>query len=151
MGLVGNLLTMVGPWGWWIAGLVFAAIEVFAPGTYFLWLGIAALIVGTIALVQDIGWQVQCLLFVILSVASALVGRRFYGQQAPAEGDDQFLNDRSGRQVGRQAVVERSIVNGVGEIRLDDTVWRVEGPDMPVGTRVKVASARDGRLRVEPL
>jgi membrane protein implicated in regulation of membrane protease activity len=38
----------------------------------------------------------------------------------------------------------------VGQIRVDDTVWRVTGPDCPAGTRVVVAGAEGATLRVMP-
>lgn len=151
MGFLSQLVTILGPWTWWVVGLLLAGIEVLLPSTYFLWLAIAALLVGTIALLQDIGWQVQLLLFVVFSVASVLIGRRVYGMADDDRSPDPLLNDRSARQVGRTAIIATPIVNGIGEIRLDDGMWRVEGVDMPAGTRVRVASARDGRLRVEPL
>ena len=36
-----------------------------------------------------------------------------------------------------------------GTMRIDDTVWRVTGPDCPAGSRVKVARADGARLVVE--
>ena len=36
-----------------------------------------------------------------------------------------------------------------GRIRIDDTVWKVTGPDAAPGTRVRVVSAGGGELRVE--
>jgi len=45
--------------------------------------------------------------------------------------------------------IDEPIVNGVGTVRIDDTVWRVSGPDCPAGSRVKVASADGANLMVE--
>jgi membrane protein implicated in regulation of membrane protease activity len=33
-------------------------------------------------------------------------------------------------------------------VRIDDTVWRVTGPDAPAGSRVKVVKADGARLTV---
>ena len=61
----------------------------------------------------------------------------------------QHLNDRSGRLVGRIAIVEQAIVGGRGRLTLDGTTWSVQGPDMPVGTRVKITQAQGTILIVD--
>lgn len=149
MGLIEGLIASLGPWSWLVLALVLAGIEVVAPGTFFIWFGAAALVVGVLALAVAMSWQVELVLFVVLSAVAVLVGRRFYGR-ASKEGDG-FANDRLGRQVGRFAVVDRAIEGGSGHIRLDDTVWRADGPDLPAGARVRITGHRDGRFLVEPV
>jgi len=149
MGLIEGLIASLGPWSWLVLALVLAGIEVVAPGTFFIWFGAAALVVGLLALAVVMSWQVELVLFVVLSAVAVLIGRRFYGR-ASKEGDG-FANDRLGRQVGRFAVVDRAIEGGSGHIRLDDTVWRADGPDLPVGARVRITGHRDGRFLVEPV
>lgn len=147
MGMIAGLVEYLGSWSWLLLALLLAGIEVVVPGTFFIWFGVAALIVGLIAFAVSLSWQVELVLFVLLSAASVLIGRRFYGR-ATKEGDG-FANDRLGRQIGRLAVVDRAIEGGSGHIRLDDTVWRADGPDLPVGTRVRITGHRDGRFLVE--
>jgi hypothetical protein len=54
--------------------------------------------------------------------------------------------------VGRDFLLERAIVNGAGAIRVHDSVWRVTGPDLPAGARVRVTAVEEGvLLRVEPI
>ncbi|MBS1168267.1 MAG: ybbJ [Proteobacteria bacterium] len=148
MGLLEGLIVYLGPWSWLLLALLLAGIEVVVPGTFFIWFGAAALVVGLMALTIAMSWQVESVLFVLLSAAAVLVGRRFYGR-ASKEGDG-FANDRLGRQVGRLAVVDRAIEGGSGHIRLDDTIWRADGPDLPTGARVRIVGHRDGRFLVEP-
>ena len=50
--------------------------------------------------------------------------------------------------VGRVFTLEKPIVDGVGTVRIDDTVWRVAGPDTPAGTRVRVVEAKGANLTV---
>ncbi|HCK80815.1 MAG TPA: hypothetical protein DIC59_05045 [Candidatus Competibacteraceae bacterium] len=33
-------------WNWWLLGVVLMAVESIAPGFFFLWMGVAALLVG---------------------------------------------------------------------------------------------------------
>ncbi|HSR80429.1 MAG TPA: NfeD family protein, partial [Hyphomicrobiaceae bacterium] len=52
------------------------------------------------------------------------------------------LNERALQYVGRSLVVEEAIENGRGKVRVGDSVWQAEGPDVPAGSRVKVTGAR---------
>jgi inner membrane protein len=63
--------------------------------------------------------------------------------------DSPFLNRRAEAYVGRVFTLERPIVDGVGAVRIDDTVWRVRGPDCPAGSRVRIARADGPNLLVE--
>ena len=45
--------------------------------------------------------------------------------------------------------LEGAIVDGRGRLRVDDSVWLVEGPDLPAGTRVRITGADNTLLRVE--
>lgn len=148
MGYLEKVVVTLGPWGWWVLGLVLAGVEVLAPGSFFIFFAVAAILVGTAALFLDLSWQVETVAFVALAVVAVLLGRRVYGRQGPETGDP-LLNDRLARQVGRSAVLATAIVHGTGEIRLDDTLWRVEGPDLPAGLSVRITGHRNGRLVVE--
>jgi membrane protein implicated in regulation of membrane protease activity len=61
-----------------------------------------------------------------------------------------LLNRRTEALVGRVFTLERPIVDGVGTVRIDDTIWRVRGPDGPAGSRVRVVHADGANLAVEP-
>jgi len=61
------------------------------------------------------------------------------------------LNRRAEAYIGRTFTLERPIVDGRGRLRVDDTMWLVEGPDLPAGTRVQVTSVNNTLLRVTQL
>ncbi len=63
--------------------------------------------------------------------------------------DRPFLNRRAEGYVGRIFTLDKPIVDGIGTVRIDDTVWRVSGPDCPAGSRVKIARAEGAELSVE--
>ena len=63
------------------------------------------------------------------------VWRRLARAGRGGERDQPFLNRRAEALVGRVFTLEKPIVDGVGTVRIDDTVWRVTGPDSPAGTR----------------
>jgi len=139
----------LGVWAWFIAGGILLGIEIIAPGTFMLWLGISALLVGMISLLVDWAWQAQFVAFAIFAIASIPVWHRV-GHKAGEPADQPFLNRRSAALVGQIFTLDKPIVSGCGTVRVGDTVWRVTGPDVPAGTRVKVTRADGASLFVEP-
>ena len=148
-----EVIYQLGPWTWWVLGLALLAAELIMPGVFLVWIGLAALIVGALSLVfwADAfwAWQLQMLLFAVLSLVAALLGRKYVYHNRHAS-DEPFLNQRSAGLVGRTAVLGEPIVEGRGRIRLDDTYWPVKGPDLPAGARVKVIASDGQQLTVEP-
>jgi len=145
-----ELIASLGGWSWFILGVVLLAVEVMAPGTFILWLGLSAILVGLISLVVDWSWQAQLATFAVLAVASVIVWSRF--GRSPAEEDAKaqpFLNRRVQGFVGRTFTLDKPIVDGGGTVKIGDTVWRITGPESPAGSRVKVIRADGPMLIVE--
>ncbi len=154
--MIGSLFYELGPWNWMVLGLILLVLEIIVPGVFMLWIGIAALLIGTLSL-QLWGsgfwtWQVQVVAFLALSLASAYVGTRIV-RSRNGETDQPLLNRRGEQMIGRTATLSEPIREGRGRIQLGDTLWRVSGPDLPVGARVRVtgASETDLELTVEPV
>lgn len=143
-----DLIVSLGVWNWLILGAVLLALELMAPGIFMMWLGLAALLVGIISFFVDWSWQVQLVAFAVFSLASIPLWRHF-ARSVEAQDEAPFLNRRSAGFVGRVFTLEKPIVNGTGTVRVDDTWWRVSGPDCPAGTRVRVARADGASLYVE--
>jgi membrane protein implicated in regulation of membrane protease activity len=145
-----STLYSFGVWNWFIAGGILLAIEVIAPGTFMLWLGLSAIAVGAISLVIDWSWQAQFVCFAVFALASIPIWLRV-GRAVESPTDQLFLNRRTHGYVGQVFTLEKPIVNGSGTVRIGDTLWRVSGPDAPAGGRVKVMRADGPTLVVEPL
>jgi len=145
-----DVLAALGSWSWLIAAAILLVIEVMAPGIFMLWLGFAALLVGLISLavVMPAAWQGA--LFVLFAAAAFPFWWRYRGINVKPT-DQPHLNRRADALVGRQFVLETAIGNGAGTIRVDDTVWRVFGPDLPAGSRVIVQRADGATLHVGPV
>ena len=142
--MVMEFIEGLGAWAWWVLGAVLLAIEVFAPGNVFVWFGVAAILTGTLALFTELSWQTELIVFIALSVVLVVAGRRFFASRMESS-DQPLLNERAVRYVGKTFVLAEPIIDGTGRIRIDDTQWRIEGADMPSGTRVKVAGV-DGTV-----
>lgn len=143
------LFQHVDHWSWWILALALLVLEAFAPGTFFLWMGIAAGVVGVLLLVMPaMGWEYQIVVFAALSVASIIIWRQYF-RRHPVATDQPALNRRGQQYVGRSFTLDEPVVNGLGKIRVDDTTWKIEGEDCAAGTRIRVVGVDGVLLKVE--
>lgn len=125
-------------WHWWILAGMLLILELTSPVFFFLWLGFSAAAVGFLLLVfPGIPVEAQLVLFGLLSVVAVLAWRK-YREVHPPISDQPLLNQRGQQYTGRVFTLAHPIVNGVGKVEVDDSTWRVKGPDLAAGTRVRV-------------
>ena len=139
------LLASLGAWNWLILGLALMILELIAPGVFMFWLGLAALLTGLVAFVAEPSWQIQILVLAFFTAAAVPLWRKFARHRSSASDSNPFLNRRTDALVGREFTLEKPIIEGDGTVRIDDTIWRVRGPDVPAGSKVRIVSA-DGVL-----
>jgi membrane protein implicated in regulation of membrane protease activity len=146
-----RIFTELGPWTWMVLGLVLLILEIMAPGVFLLWIGIAALVVGAITLALWSStfwvWQAQVVLFLVLSLVAAYYGKKIMDGRNEVS-DLPLLNQRGAQMIGRTATLSEPIREGRGRIQLGDTLWRVSGPDLPAGARVRVVKAAEQDLEL---
>ena len=140
-------------WHWLAFGVAVMLVEVLVPGAFFLWLGIAAAITGLLLLaIPSMVWEIQAILFAVLSVAAIFIGRRIVAaRQSPT--DHPTLNRRGRTLLGTQYVLDAATEGGRGRLRVGDTVWRFsvrpEGRELAGGTRITVVDVDGTALVVE--
>jgi membrane protein implicated in regulation of membrane protease activity len=145
------LFSHIDHWHWWILAVVLLVLEAFAPGTFFMWMGISAGVVGLLVLMMpDVGWEYQVFAFSVLSVLSILVWRFYFGKH-PVQTDQPSLNRRGEQYVGRTFTLSQPMINGSGKIHVDDTSWKIHGDDCASGSKVKVIGVDGVILKVEVL
>jgi len=143
------MLEQLDYWHWWVIGIILIILELFLPGAFFLWMGIAAGVVGVILLISpEMGWQYQFIVFAVVSVVSIVVWR-IYLNKHPTITDKPTLNMRGEQYVGRVFTLAEPIVNGIGKLKVDDTMWKIEGKDCDSGTKVRVYKTDGALLKVE--
>ena len=134
---------------WGCVALLLIAAETFAPGAFMLWLGFAA--AGTFLLVWLLPlsplWQ--AVVFVVLSFISVFIYKGFFRERQRAS-DQPTLNRRSEQFLGHVLVLESAIINGTGRVRIGDAFWVVSGPDLPIGSKVRVMAVDSMTLKVNP-
>lgn len=131
-----------------VALLLFAA-EALAPGAFMLWMGFAATaLFVAVWIVPGIPVLVQAVAFVVLCFVSVQVYRTWF-RRGERQSDQPLLNRRAEQLVGRVVRVEQAIVGGRGRVKIDDAFWVVAGPDLPVGTEVRVVAVDGMTLKVQ--
>lgn len=139
-------------WHWLILGIALIAFEALVPGTFLLWPGLAAMLTGILVYVAPgLDWRVAAVVFALLTVAAALAGRKLYARLKHPASDEPTLNRRADGLIGGVHTLATAIVDGQGRVRVGDTTWKVSGPDLPTGTRVRVVGVDGIALRVERL
>jgi inner membrane protein len=146
--VVSEMFSTLGTWNWLIFGFILMALELAAPGVFLFWLGLAALLVGLVSFVLHPSWQIQLLMFAVFAACAVPVWRRLALSARKTDQSNAFLNRRAEALVGRVFTLEKPIVDGAGTVRVDDTIWRVAGPDTPAGSRVRVVHADGANLTV---
>lgn len=137
-------------WHWLVFGMLMLGLEILVFGAIFLWFGIAALIVGTLVFViPTLMWMPQVVIWSILAVVGAY-GWQIYKKKHPSLAKPTTINRRGEQIVGRHFTLNKDIVNGVGELHIDDTRWKIVSyKDLPAGMKVKVIAVEGTSLRVE--
>lgn len=139
-------------WWWWALAAGLLLVEILAPGFFFIWFAVAALVMGLVLLVlPDLAWAWQLILFGVLGVVALWGGRAVFKRRGLAPTDQPNLNRRGEAYVGRQLTLVEAIRDGYGWAKVDDSRWRVAGPDLPAGSHVRVVAAEGATLRVAPL
>ncbi|MET3890597.1 membrane protein implicated in regulation of membrane protease activity [Bosea sp. OAE506] len=138
-----------GAWGWVILGLVLIGGEVLAPGIFLLWLGLAALMTGAVVGLVGLGWQAAALVFAGFSLVAVFTGRLLTRRKGEEPDAATGLNDRGRRLIGRVFRLEATMTGGEGRIRIDDSSWRVTGPELLAGSEVRVVRVDGATLIVE--
>lgn len=135
------------PWHWLTLAVILAVGEILLPSLILIWPALAAFAVAIIAFLFAQGGNAQLATFLICLVVSVFLGIRW--RPHLAKRSKHKLNQGATRLIGQQSTLQNPIVNGVGTIKLGDTIWPAHGPDMPAGTVVKVIETEGSILKVD--
>jgi inner membrane protein len=94
------------------------------------------------------GMEGQVAVFTVATAASCVGGYFVYRRMGSDRDDDIPLNTPRRSMIGAQGTVCEAFVNGSGKVRVGDTVWLADGPDLAEGTPVVIAGVRGTRLNV---
>ncbi|MGB0720293.1 MAG: NfeD family protein [Bdellovibrionales bacterium] len=131
---------------------VFFILEVTTLSFVFLWFGLAGALLGLVVLVAPaMAWELQIVLWAVLSVGGAL-GWRVYKRHNPdhIKSDEPRLNRRGEQYIDRVFTLETPIENGFGKVKVDDSIWKIESDtDLPAGRKIRVTAVQGTILQVK--
>ena len=130
-------------WVWAIGALFLALIELHAPGMYLIWIAAGAAVTALATLLLDLPPEGQLIVFAAAAPLTCMLGFFVYRRAMLQHHAARTLNERDRTLVGARGIVAEPIRDGRGKIRLGDTVWLAEGPDLPQGAPVVVTALRD--------
>lgn len=136
-------------WHWLALGFVLIIAESLGASGFLVALGSAAFLTGAMTWLLSLSWEWQLVHFSLWCLVSGYVWWRVFRRERSISASS--LNRPLEALLGREATLTRAIENGEGSIRLNDASWLVTGPDMPIGTRVRVTGISGGLLVIEPL
>jgi len=137
-------------YGWWLLALVLIGAELMIPGFFMLWIGVAAAAMGLmLMLLPELSFLIQAVLFVALALISCYIYWRFVRAAVNERSDQPNLNRRAEQYIGRRYVLDTAIVNGRGKVKVGDSPWLAEGPDLPAGSEVEVVGVDGSALKVQ--
>jgi membrane protein implicated in regulation of membrane protease activity len=131
---------------WLVAGLALLIVEVFLPGVFMMWLGLAACGAGVLTLLFHFAFAAQVISFGILAVIALSVGLLLRRPR-------QIVHTESEGLIGRPATA--LVFRGRdGRVRLGDTDWAARVPldiaPPDPGARLRVARVEGTILVVRP-
>lgn len=147
--MVAYVFDNLGAWTWITLGILLMGLELVVPGGFMIWLGLAAMATGLFVGLFGIAWQGAMLLFVAVAVGFVYLGR-WLTRSRPAESADTQpnLSERGRAMIGRTFRLHAPITEGEGRVRVDDSSWRITGPDLPAGAQVTVVRVEGSTLVV---
>lgn len=113
---------------WVIIGVLLLILELVTGTTYILWPAVAALFVGIVTFILPLGWEMQFLLFFLLSTALLVFGH-VYVRPRVKGGEPSDLNDRARWMIGERVRAVADFDMGSGRVQMGDTQWRAKVAD----------------------
>jgi membrane protein implicated in regulation of membrane protease activity len=137
-------------WHWIGLAITALIIEVITGTGFLLWIGSSAAIVALLVfLFHTMPLGLQFILFSVLAILSALAWKYYLHRHAFVR-NQSTLNRRAEQYIGRTFTLNTPIVNGLGTIHVDDSMWRIHcAEDLAPGEKVRVTQADGVFLVVE--
>ncbi|ECH2288269.1 NfeD family protein [Enterobacter cancerogenus] len=123
---------------WLCTGGVLLAVEVVGANGYLLWSAVAAIITGFLVWLFPVGWQWQGVLFSSITIIVLFLWDKWF-RLSKKENTESLLNKRNSQFIGRRFVLDSTLVNCSGRVRVNDSIWPVRAnSNIECGIEVEV-------------
>lgn len=132
---------------WFTLGLALVLLELFVPGVFIIWFGLAAFASGVLAVFYELTLIEQALVFSGFSALFLLAGWFVYGKIKKKEPAAEYkhLNDPAGALIGKTFLLAEDAADGRAKAKIGDSVWIVECEDgLKKGDKVKITGVVEG-------
>ena len=136
---------------WGLLGISLVGLELITGTTYILWPAVAALVMSAWVFFLPLSWELQFVLFFVLSIVLLVVGH-LYLRPLMKSGEPSDLNDPSRAMLGRRVTAFTDFENGHGRVTVGDTQWKssTEADDPKIGDALVITAVAGATLIVEP-
>ncbi|MCF6198448.1 MAG: NfeD family protein [Hyphomicrobiaceae bacterium] len=138
----------LGAWNWFILAAILGVLELTLPGFLLIWFGVAALLIGALALAINMVWQLQLVLFALIGIGLLMASKRFAGSKS-GKTDRPLLNKRAHTHLGKVYQLVTPTSHGRGSIKVGDSIWQVQlegDEDLEKGAGVLITDVAGTRL-----
>lgn len=134
-------------WHWLILALLLIIAETLGAAGFLVALSLAALLTAILSCLFIISWQWQLIDFSVLCFFCA-ISWWYYLKHRPDGDSSSLINRPFEALIDRVVTLVEPIKNGRGKIQVNDCFWVVTGPELPVGSTVRIIAVKDETLLV---
>ena len=139
--------------GWFTFGLVLVLLELFLPGTYLIWFGLAAFVMGVLVNFVLLSGIEILVYFALVSAVFAGIGWYVYTKiinKSKVPEKYKYLNDMAGAHIGKVYNLSEDVVDGRAKAKIGDTFWLIEvDGNLKKGDKVKITGVENGVILKE--
>ncbi|MDH5694240.1 MAG: NfeD family protein [Gammaproteobacteria bacterium] len=136
-------------WHWWVLALCLVVLEGMFPWGLFTGAAVAAGILGGL-LAAEIVFPITTQLGMFAGITTLVSGPLYFVLRKNKEQTEKGAL-KAKKYVGQVFNLTVPVQNGFGEVEIDGHHWELKGPDMKIGTRVKVVGVDANMLVVLPI
>jgi membrane protein implicated in regulation of membrane protease activity len=145
-------ITELGYLSWFAIGVLFVLAEMFVPGTYLIWFGFSAFVMGILVSIFTFTATETLVWFALISAAFSGIGWYAYTKvlnKTKVVEKYKYLNDMAGAHIGKIYNLSEDVVDGRSKAKIGDSFWLVE-IDEPLkkGAKVKIKDVKDGVILI---
>lgn len=147
-----EFITNIGYLGWFSIGLLFVLAELFVPGTYLLWFGFSAFVMGVLVSFLTLSATETLVCFALISAAFSGIGWYVYAKvlnKTKVPEKYKYLNDMAGAHIGKVYNLSEDVTDGRSKAKVGDSFWLVEiNEPLKKGAKVKITDVKDGVILI---
>ncbi|OOF70528.1 NfeD family protein [Rodentibacter caecimuris] len=139
-------------WHWLGVGFLLLIAEVILPGVFFLWWGLAAIIVSAVMkFFPGLNLVNLVICYAVLSGFLSLIWWKYQHSKDNQDQSKTTLNQLDHAMLGKKGIVKEITVNDIGRGAFGDTTWRIQGENLNINDLIEVVDVRGITLIVKTI